>query len=370
MRIAYVANIRFPTEKAHGIQIAKMCEAFAHSGTELTLIPTYRGSAANPFSFYNLSERFQIKRAWAPGRISSFPGFLFSSVVFSVTSFFRTRATSPDIVYTMDIDPVSFLSLPFTKKPVFIDLHGPKKNSFINRFFFRKVHGVVTINETIKEEMRRQFPHLEDRVLVFPNGVDLPEERISQDKARDALSLPPREKIAVYTGSAQHWKGIDTALRAAKELPHVQFYFVGFTAAAFRSAGITIRIPSNVHAVGARPHKEMEQWRAAADLLLVTGTRSDWYSDKYTSPMKLFEYMGSHRPIVASRTPAIAEAVNENEVFFHEPDNAEDLVRTLEYALENKDKAGRKIAAAYERAKTLTWEKRAAAVLQFINEKK
>ncbi len=37
MKILYIANIRLPTEKAHGIQIMKMCEAFAHAGAEVEL---------------------------------------------------------------------------------------------------------------------------------------------------------------------------------------------------------------------------------------------------------------------------------------------------------------------------------------------
>lgn len=30
MKLLYIANIRIPTEKAHGIQIMKMCEAFTN----------------------------------------------------------------------------------------------------------------------------------------------------------------------------------------------------------------------------------------------------------------------------------------------------------------------------------------------------
>ena len=37
MKLKYLANIRFPTEKAHGIQIMSMCEAFAANGLAVEL---------------------------------------------------------------------------------------------------------------------------------------------------------------------------------------------------------------------------------------------------------------------------------------------------------------------------------------------
>ena len=42
MKILYIANIRLPTEKAHGIQIMKMCEAFADIGHKVELIVPWR----------------------------------------------------------------------------------------------------------------------------------------------------------------------------------------------------------------------------------------------------------------------------------------------------------------------------------------
>jgi len=35
--ILYIANIRLPTEKAHGLQIVQNCEAFADAGVDVTL---------------------------------------------------------------------------------------------------------------------------------------------------------------------------------------------------------------------------------------------------------------------------------------------------------------------------------------------
>lgn len=55
MKYYYIANARLPSEKAHGIQIAKMCEAFIEAGLDITLIaPRRRGSNSDLASYYNL----------------------------------------------------------------------------------------------------------------------------------------------------------------------------------------------------------------------------------------------------------------------------------------------------------------------------
>jgi hypothetical protein len=38
LQVVYLANACLPTEKAHGYQISKMCEAFALNGTEVVLL--------------------------------------------------------------------------------------------------------------------------------------------------------------------------------------------------------------------------------------------------------------------------------------------------------------------------------------------
>ncbi len=41
MKLVYIANVRIPTEKAHGYQICKMCEEFSSQGIKVELwVPT------------------------------------------------------------------------------------------------------------------------------------------------------------------------------------------------------------------------------------------------------------------------------------------------------------------------------------------
>ena len=55
-KILYIVNVRIPTEKAHGIQIIKMCESFSDNGMDLELLLPKRinNIKENPFNYYNI----------------------------------------------------------------------------------------------------------------------------------------------------------------------------------------------------------------------------------------------------------------------------------------------------------------------------
>lgn len=52
MKLLYIANLRMPTPKAYGIQIAKNCEAFARAGLEVELVVPSRPTLNQDFYDY------------------------------------------------------------------------------------------------------------------------------------------------------------------------------------------------------------------------------------------------------------------------------------------------------------------------------
>ena len=94
----------------------------------------------------------------------------------------------------------------------------------------------------------------------------------------------------------------------------------------------------NILFTGYKEHKEIPIWQKSADVLVLPNTAKEKISKYYTSPMKLFEYMASKRAIIASDIPSIRELVNDDMVYFVEPDNPlklsngiKDLVKILIY---------------------------------------
>ncbi len=117
-----------------------------------------------------------------------------------------------------------------------------------------------------------------------------------------------------------------------------------------------------------QPHAVIKYYLASADVLVLPNRSGSDVSERYTSPLKLFEYMASQVPILASRLPSIEDAVSEKEVFFFGPDDSSQLIDGVRQVLESPAEADRKAARAYEKAKELSWDAYADRVLAALFE--
>src|SRR3989344_1369957 len=156
MKILYLLNQRMPTEKAYGIQIAKMCEAFASLGLNVKLIIPKRNnpSGKDVFEYYGIKKSFLIKKVssldfYLPGR--------FDKLAFAAKSFLSANLlavhsifSKSDIVYSRDELPVYILS--FFRKNIFFEAHkfSKKRRVFYDRFKKAGIK-VIVISQGLKE---------------------------------------------------------------------------------------------------------------------------------------------------------------------------------------------------------------------------
>ena len=370
-KIYYVANARMPNDKAHGIQIAKMCEAFIEERVNLVLVVPRRGMSQPLRKFYDLRVDVSIVRLPAInlynyGRM----GYFISSVSFMITSliflWWKRFLGEHFIIYTIDLDNYSSSALPLAHRPLFTEMHGGKPYSLAQQFLFRHLLGVFAINGLIVDEFKQRFSHSNTNYLVEPNGVDLA-LFTSHDKmeARRKLNIPQDIKMVLYTGRFFEWKGLEILLKAAEITQGIEWYIVGGTKEEFYKI-VQTSPPSSMHFMGNQEQVMIPWWLAAADALIVLGTKRDQQSYLYTSPMKLFEYLLSERCIVASNTPAIGQIVSNEEALLYEPDNAEDFAAKINDAVLLTTAMREKISKAHKIGETHSWNGRARRILTSI----
>lgn len=362
-----------PTERAHGIQLAKMCESLIESGVDLELVVPRRSFDTRDIQkFYGLRVSIPVTYlpvipAYTYGRI----GFLIGSCSFMASYFlhilWKKVIGKRPILYTIDMDQFSFALVPYLGLPYFVEIHDAKEKGFLFTALFRRARGIIVTSAIIKNKLRERFEIAGSRIRVHPNGIDhalyggIP-SRIS---ARKSLHLPLRAKIAVYVGKVYAWKGLSILSKASLLLPHVRIYCVGATRDEMEGTASGALSP-RLQCVGQKDFKEIPLWLSAADVCVVVGTRANEYSYFHTSPMKLFEYMCASRPVIAARTPANCEIIGEREAIFYEPDNETDLAQKIHYAISEKKMTKEKVKNAYEKALMFTWEKRARGISKLI----
>ncbi len=375
-RLFLIFHGRFPSEKAASLFAAKSAEVFGSQGLKTTLIvPRRRGALADdPYVYYGIEHSFDIVYIKTVGifgiRILEPLAFCLSYFFFSLGTFFYIKKNSSvdDIIYSNEIFPLVLVS--YARPNCFYEMHDfPESKIAIFGWCLKKMKWILIHNKWKLIEVKKIFPEISlTRFLYEPNAVDMTAFNLSlsKEEAREKLSLPVTKKIAVYTGHLYGWKGVHTLAESAALLSSdFLVIFVGGTVedvAKFREKYATT---PHISIVGHVNHAEIPLWQKAADVLVLPNTAKEKISAFYTSPMKLFEYMASGVPIVATDIPSIREIVNDESAVFVEPDNAQALADGIVKAVTTE--IGPKISEqAFRDVESHTWEKRAKRIVDFI----
>jgi glycosyltransferase involved in cell wall biosynthesis len=372
MNIKYITNVRIPTSRAHGYAIVKMCSEFAKAGARVDLIiPDRRNNEAegDPFRFYKIEKNFDIKKVlsfdFLGGTLKFGPIFYWVDLIsFFVSIFIKRLINAGDIVYTRDfIAPLLFSK----KRFICLELHDFPKSKLLFNWAIKKPKLFFVLNKNIKSELVKRGVG-EDKIHIFPSGVEVKEFNIpiSQIDARKKVGLPLDKKIILYSGQFYPWKGIDVLAQAAPLVPRASFIFIGGTEP---ELGKFIENYGKIKNITTMPFKErsiIPLYLKAADVLVIPQSTVEKVSTLYSSPIKMFEYMASKRPIVASNLSSIRETLDNKSCVFAEPDDPKSLATAINKILENEDLAHNLSENAFSEVEKYSWDKRANTILEII----
>jgi glycosyltransferase involved in cell wall biosynthesis len=212
----------------------------------------------------------------------------------------------------------------------------------------------------------------EDNVLVAVDGADIDrfDIRISQSEARNKLGLPQNKKIVLHKGHLYDYVGAADLAAAMSSVTgkSALAVFIGGTEEDVQKFKDRFGREENILILGHRPRPETPVYQKAADILVISNSAKFERTKSFASPLKLFGYMASGVPIIASDLPALREVVNDSLVTFCEPDNPESIARMIDLVLDNYDEAKAKATVAFEMSENYTWKKRVQRILDFIRD--
>lgn len=375
--LIYLTHWRVPSEKTMTPLILKTCEGFVKLGFTVELWTPKRRNEGfeniDAFEKHKITTRFPIRQLFSSDYIHELGsvGFLLMVTVFNVSAFFALRRRPGSIVYAHDLRDVIVPCM--LGYPVFVEIHDffESRVGFLNRFVLRRVAGLIVTNSIKQRRLSEAYGVPASKMIWQPNAVDVDmfSRTIPMKDARQELGLPHEKKIVLYAGHLFSWKGVHTLAEAAEFLPdNAIIYFVGGTVEDRESLQRFVRERglARIEFVAHQEHAKMPLFLQAADVVVLPNTAREAASKYETSPVKLFEYLASGRPIVVSDLPSIREIVTEKEVFFAQPDDPKDFARVIESVLHGpKDLALRQHAAQACAAKH-TWEARAENIARLI----
>ncbi|MFC6463953.1 glycosyltransferase family 4 protein [Marinilactibacillus sp. GCM10026970] len=195
------------------------------------------------------------------------------------------------------------LQLPFLIKKIF------------NRYllsFYKRMDKLVVVNPAfipkleahgIKKEKVTYIPNFVAKEVFYPMNI---QEKLA---TRETLSIPKDTFVVMGAGQIQHRKGILDFIAVSKQLPQVQFIWVGGFSFGKMTAGyeelkkIFDHPPKNVYFTGIIDRASMNDYYNVSNLLFMPS-----YNELF--PMTILEAMSSGLPIL-TRDLELYEAILE-----------------------------------------------------------
>lgn len=209
----------------------------------------------------------------------------------------------------------------------------------------RAADAIVTLSETMRQEILSRGGIAPESVVVVPNGVDV--DRFvpgPRDKALAAsLDIADDETVVGYVSGLMAYEGIDYLILAVALLRdrgrRVRLLIVGDgearadLEATARAVGLG---DGTVIFTGRVPHRDILRYYRTIDVFVVPRT-NDRVS-RLVTPLKPFEAMAMEKALVVSRVGALLEIVpDERTGRSFTPEDATSLADTIDPLLDDPD---------------------------------
>jgi 1,2-diacylglycerol-3-alpha-glucose alpha-1,2-galactosyltransferase len=203
------------------------------------------------------------------------------------------------------------------------------------KFFYSKADLVLGVSKMVQDELRDDMG-LKNVELLY-NTIDMSQYRrtkVDQQKARKQLKIKPDTFVVVGNGQIQPRKRVDIFVQMARELPDVQFIWVG--GIPFKNLGADYKkmkqlideAPKNVKFTDVIPLEQVRKYYHAADVFVLPAEHEN-------HPMCVLEAAGSGLPIVLRNIPQYADTFADAALM---ADTDADFVRMLRELRDDKSK--------------------------------
>ncbi|MEI8122909.1 MAG: glycosyltransferase family 4 protein [bacterium] len=238
----------------------------------------------------------------------------------------------------------------------------------LDKILFSHASVIVVVSPHLKRRIQA-LGISGDKILVLPNAVDEQEYAQPADGSTMRRRWELEDKTVIgFVGWFVPWHRLDLLLESFAILtatrPALRLILVGEgpLKAELQTQIKRLGIESQVIFPGALPHHEIPSAIAAMDICVVP------HSNEYRSPIKLFEYMGQGRLVVAPATEPMEMVVRngENGLLFTAEDKAS-LTEALTRGVDDpafRDKVGQQ--ARNDILTHHTWRENAVKVLKWL----
>ena len=362
MKIIYISASILPSETADSIHVMNMCSALSKNGNEVVLIGLHENKLDENkiFEYYGIEKTFSIITT-KKGKI-----FIFDRLI-KMLRLIRHY----DIVYTRYTFAAWISSVIYNKKVIY-EYHLMMQkiyNQFMEKNISRRDNvRHIFITKALREDYIKKYKDLIKKdTLILADCANNPGTDVIKNAYKEKLNCG-------YIGSFFSGKGIEVVLELSKIMPDINFHIVGGKEEEIIKLKEKYKNQNIIWHGYLKQKEALKILKEDIDIALlpnqnsvIIDNRNNTDIGKYTSPMKLFEYMSFAKAIVASDISVIKEVLNEKNSILLNPKNIEKWKNAIEMLNRDRNYYNSIRMKAYEDFyKNYTWEARAKNALSGI----
>ncbi|WP_028454043.1 glycosyltransferase family 4 protein [Chitinilyticum litopenaei] len=325
MRLAYIDPQGVPGHTVESLQILQNVDAFAEAGLDVELVTPRAMLDPAAILARPLHPRVTRHGLRDHRRQWYFP---INSQKLFFWQVWRWLAKHPvDGIYVRNLKLADWLLSRGIKTPLFFETHEVFAQTYLEE---HPVMGLLKRYKYRKLRQREQRVYRQARAVfgltsmlcddiaatygpirachVLPDGVDL---TAANTCWRDEAWQPHSPLQLLYLGSLHPWKGISTLLAAMSQVEGAMLNIAGGNEpriAELRQECNALGCQDRVHFLGPIPPAERFALIAKHDVCILPLSKTS-IGSRYTSPLKLFEYMAMGKPVIAADLPSIREVL-------------------------------------------------------------
>ena len=366
MNICYISNSASPSNNASSLQIAKLCEYVSKNGHTVKLILPNTGYKKNFFNFYNIKYKYKIERL---KYFKKFP-FGINYYLYSIVAILKSNYMKQDLFLTRNFFISFILSLLFKKH--ILEIHDDIKiEGRIVQFLVKYIKilnlsSLIKIVTTTKSLKKRYLNYgvIKNKIHILHNASSL--------KSQFNVYKKKKELKIGYFGSIFQSRGIQMILRLSMLDKKNKYYIFGGTLDEINKIKKN-RKSKNISFTPHIPYSKIRKTLDKIDVCILPYTSKITVSgnvgdiSKFTSPLKIFDYMKLGKLIITSNLPVLREILrnNHNCIMINKYGNENEWLRIIKKVSKNFKKFDklRKNSFNYSNQFDLNW--RVKKILSF-----
>ncbi len=312
MRIAYLFNSSTPSSNPSSIQVVNTCSALTQLSHRVKLIVPNTGQNISLQKFYGINKSPKLIKL---KNFNKFP-LNFYYYLFSLFSITYAIFDKTELYITRNIFNLILLNI--LKKRVIIEIHHDLHNEgrvvkflckFTNVFNKKNIVKIVAITHAVKKYLVKNFNIESKKIEVIPSASSL-KFKLNKLKNKKFYNVG-------YFGSLDSSKGANFIIKLAKKDTVNKYYIYGGSehdVSKLKKMGI----PNNLKIRHSVSYGELKPIISKMDILLMPSSTKKIRSSgnfgnivKFTSPLKLFDYLASGKLIISSNVSVFKEILSD-----------------------------------------------------------